>query len=90
MRFHSFRHTFKDVAREVEITEVVNDAFTGHKGQSGARRYGSSLSFPLRPMVVAIAFYRVPGFTVPTAAPAFRDANVGAPITSEQSGRGVS
>jgi hypothetical protein len=59
MRFHSFRHAFKDYAREAEIPEDVNDAFTGHRGQAVARRYGSSLAYPLRPMVLAMAKYRV-------------------------------
>jgi len=65
MRFHSFRHAFKDYVREAEIAEDVNDAMTGHKGQAVARKYGSSLSYPLRPMVSAIAEYRVTGFTSP-------------------------
>ncbi|MDO8799420.1 site-specific integrase [Phenylobacterium sp.] len=73
MRFHSFRHAFKDYAREAEIPEDVNDAFTGHKGQAVARRYGSSLAYPLRPMVSAMAQYRVTGLTLPLPPPANRD-----------------
>lgn len=73
MRFHSFRHAFKDYAREAEIPEDVNDAFTGHKGQAVARRYGSSLAYPLRPMVSAMAQYRVTGLTLPLPPPAYRD-----------------
>jgi integrase len=70
MRFHSFRHAFKDYAREAEIPEDVNDAFTGHRGQAVARRYGSSLAYPLRPMVLAMAKYRVTGLTLPAPPPA--------------------
>lgn len=65
MRFHSFRHAFKDYAREAEIAEDVNDAFTGHKGEAIARQYGSSLNYPLRPMVAAMADYRVTGLILP-------------------------
>jgi integrase len=73
MRFHSFRHAFKDYVREAEIAEDVNDAFTGHKGQAVARRYGSSLAYPLRPMVSAIAHFRITGLTLPSAPPAHRE-----------------
>lgn len=72
MRFHSFRHTFKDYAREAEIAEDVNDAITGHKGQAVARRYGHSLNYPLRPMVSAMPEYRVTGLTLPAPPPAYR------------------
>jgi integrase len=72
MRFHSFRHAFKDYAREAEIAEDVNDAITGHKGQAVARRYGSSLNYPLRPMVTAMTAYRVTGFSPPAPPPQFR------------------
>ena len=73
MRFHSFRHAFKDYAREAEIPEDVNDAFTGHRGQAVARRYGSSLAYPLRPMVLAMAKYRVTGLKLPAPPPAYRE-----------------
>lgn len=76
MRFHSFRHAFKDYAREAEIPEDVNDAFTGHRGQAVARRYGSSLAYPLRPMVLAMAKYRVTGLTLPLPPPAYREREV--------------
>ena len=74
MRFHPFRHAFKDYVREAEIAEDVNGAMTGHKGQAVARNYGSSLSYPLRPMVSAIGDYRVTGFTSPLPPPAVRGA----------------
>jgi integrase len=76
MRFHSFRHAFKDYAREAEIPEDVNDAFTGHRGQAVARRYGSTLNYPLRPMVAAMAKYRVTGLTLPVPPPAYRKREV--------------
>lgn len=72
MRFHSFRHAFKDYAREAEIAEDVSDALTGHKGEAVARQYGSSLNYPLRPMVSALTQYRVTGFSPPDPPPQFR------------------
>lgn len=74
MRFHSFRHAFKDYAREAEIAEDVSDAITGHKGEAVARQYGSSLAYPLRPMVNGMATYRVTGFSSPVPPPQFREA----------------
>lgn len=72
MVFHSFRHAFKDYARESEIAEDVSDAISGHRGQAVARKYGSSLSFPLRPMVSAMKRYRVTGFSPPASPPVCR------------------
>lgn len=77
MRFHSFRHAFKDYVREAEIAEDVNDAITGHKGEAVARQYGSSLNYPLRPMVSAMAEYRVTGFSAPAPPPPFRAPDAG-------------
>lgn len=40
--FHSFRHTFKRMARDAEISEELHDALTGHAGGGGVGRdYGS-------------------------------------------------
>jgi len=75
MRFHSFRHAFKDYAREAEIAEDVSDAITGHKGQSVARRYGNTLAYPLRPMVNAMTDYRVTGLDMPAPPPPFQALN---------------
>ena len=41
---HSFRHGFKDAARNCDIPEDVHDAFTGHGNGSVARSYGKGHS----------------------------------------------
>ncbi|MCZ8187093.1 MAG: integrase [Beijerinckiaceae bacterium] len=38
--FHSFRHTFKDLARDAGIAEDLHDALTGHSDSSASRGYG--------------------------------------------------
>lgn len=38
--FHSFRHTFKRLARDAGITEELHDALTGHSGGRVGRSYG--------------------------------------------------
>jgi integrase len=38
---HGFRHTFKTLAREVNIAEDVHDAITGHAGGCVGRSYGA-------------------------------------------------
>lgn len=63
MVFHSFRHKFKDVARECEIPEDVSDAITGHSNGNVARRYGG-LTYPLRPLVEAMNRYRITGIRI--------------------------
>lgn len=57
--FHSFRHTFKDYCRAMEIPEDVHDAITGHTNDSIARKYGGN--YPLLPLVNAMAKYKVSG-----------------------------
>ncbi|MET4493256.1 integrase [Bradyrhizobium sp. LA7.1] len=37
---HAWRHTFKQIAERVEITEKVHDAITGHAPASEGRKYG--------------------------------------------------
>ncbi len=64
MVFHSFRHRFKDTAREVGIPEDVSDAISGHIGGGVARSYGG-LTYPLRPLVDAMSRYRIPGLKLP-------------------------
>jgi integrase len=64
--FHSFRHFFKDIMREVGVTEEVSDALSGHTTGSVSRDYGSGF-FPLRPLVEAIERYEVHGVKLPTA-----------------------
>jgi len=62
--FHSFRHSFKDHCRALEISEEVSDALSGHSSGKVSRRYGG-LAFPLRPLVEAVKKYRVPGLVLP-------------------------
>ncbi len=38
--FHSFRHSFKELARAARLGEDVHDALTGHTGGGVGRRYG--------------------------------------------------
>ncbi|MDB5823789.1 MAG: hypothetical protein JWR21_2493 [Herminiimonas sp.] len=64
MVFHSFRHLFKEVLREVEIPKEINDALTGHKSGDVGDKYGGD-AYPIRPLVNAIARYRVPGLALP-------------------------
>ncbi|MBR0969603.1 tyrosine-type recombinase/integrase [Bradyrhizobium japonicum] len=40
---HAWRHTFKRIADEVEISEKMNDAITGHKQLTVGRNYGPPL-----------------------------------------------
>jgi integrase len=63
--FHSYRHVFKDIMREVGVAEEVSDALSGHTNGSVSRNYGSGY-FPLRPLVDAINLYEVHGVKLPT------------------------
>jgi len=57
--FHSFRHLFKDMCRDVGLSEDVHDALTGHAaGKSVGRSYGSGHS-------VARLFAEISKVTVP-------------------------
>lgn len=56
--FHSFRHTFKDICRQVGIEEAVHDALTGHRHPSAGRGYGND-QYPLEPLFEAIARYEI-------------------------------
>ncbi len=58
--FHSFRHTFKDICRQVGIEEDVHDALTGHTGKSIGRQYGNE-QYPLAPLFEAMARYEIIG-----------------------------
>lgn len=66
MVFHSFRHLFKEVLREVEIPKEINDALTGHESGDVGDKYGGD-AYPIRPLVNAIKRYRVPGLTLPAS-----------------------
>ena len=44
--FHSFRHTFKRMARSAELPEELHDALTGHSGGGRTgRKYGRGYDF---------------------------------------------
>lgn len=51
--FHSFRHSFKRMARDAGLSEEMHDALTGHAGGGVGRTYGSG--FGLKALVDAIA-----------------------------------
>jgi integrase len=57
--FHSFRHTFKRMARDAGIPEETHDAMSGHSGGGGVgKSYGRGVS--LRPLVDAMATIKAP------------------------------
>jgi hypothetical protein len=51
--FHSFRHTFKRLARDAGLTEELHDALTGHAGNGGVGR-GYGAGFGLKTLHEAI------------------------------------
>ncbi|SCB25869.1 hypothetical protein GA0061099_1003657 [Bradyrhizobium yuanmingense] len=56
--FHSFRHTFKRMTRDANISEEMHDALTGHSGRGVGRSYGKG--FSLKPLAVAIDSVKAP------------------------------
>jgi integrase len=58
--FHSFRHTFKDICRNVGIDEAIHDALTGHSSPSAGRKYGNE-QYPLAPLFAAMEQFEVKG-----------------------------
>jgi len=54
--FHSFRHTFKRMARDAGLSEEMHDALTGHAGGGVGRSYGVGKDgrFSLRSLVEAM------------------------------------
>lgn len=54
--FHSFRHTFKRMARDAGLSEEMHDALTGHSAGGVGRSYG--FGFGLEAMASSIA--RIP------------------------------
>lgn len=65
MTFHSFRHTFKQYARQVGMVEGIQTQIMGHSGDSVADTYGSG--FYLHPVVEGMAMYKIPGLKLPEA-----------------------
>lgn len=68
MVFHSFRHTFKDYARNAGIATEIHDAITGHSSGNVSGNYGAD-NYPLRPLVEAMDKYKITGLTFPLTAP---------------------
>jgi integrase len=56
--FHSFRHTFKRLARDCKLPEEVHDALTGHAGGGVGRGYGKG--FGLKALAQEIARIEAP------------------------------
>lgn len=57
--FHSFRHTFKRMARDADLTEETHDALTGHTGEGGSgRSYGRG--FGLKALAAALGRIEAP------------------------------
>jgi integrase len=56
--FHSFRHTFKRMARDAGLSEEMHDALTGHTGGGVGRSYGGG--FGLKVMAEALGKLEVP------------------------------
>lgn len=65
MVFHSFRHSFKDYARNAGIPTEVHHAITGHSSGNVGDNYGGE-TYPLRPLVEAMEAYRVTGLVLPS------------------------
>ncbi|QZN98251.1 site-specific integrase [Chenggangzhangella methanolivorans] len=62
--FHSFRHTFKRLARSAHLTEEMHDALTGHAGGSGVgRSYGKG--FDLQALSEGVAKIAAPARCLP-------------------------
>ncbi|WP_140943652.1 site-specific integrase [Prosthecodimorpha hirschii] len=60
--FHSFRHSFKRMARDSGLEEALHDALTGHAGRGSAgRAYGRGYS--LKPLIAAMDRIEVPAGT---------------------------
>lgn len=62
--FHSFRHTFKDIARHCGMGEGVQRQIMGHSGDDVADDYGKGHS--LYRLVEGMAVYRIAGLNLPT------------------------
>jgi len=62
--YHSFRHSFKDTCRALDLSEPIQDAITGHSDGREARKYGY-MSYPLGPMVSLMKRYKVHGVVLP-------------------------
>jgi integrase len=68
--FHSFRHTFKDQARDARIPEGIQRKIMGHAAKDEADNYGDGHGF--HRLVEGMATYRVAGLKLPPPPPQFR------------------
>jgi len=66
--FHSFRHTFKDQARNTNMPVDVNNEITGHETGDTGNKYGG-LEYPVKPLVEGMRLYRIIGFKLPPPPP---------------------
>ncbi len=55
---HSFRHSFKDIARDNGVEEAIIDAIQGHASESEGRKYGLGYGIPT--LHAAMANIRLP------------------------------
>lgn len=81
--FHSFRHTFKRMARDAGLHEEMHDALTGHAGGGGVGR-GYERGFGLKAMAAEMA--KIEG---PEAVRELRWSDAGARGSASPSGNGV-
>lgn len=60
--FHSFRHTFKRMCRDADLTEEMHDALTGHSGGGVGRSYGKNRdgAFGLKALADALGRIETP------------------------------
>ena len=59
---HAWRHTFKQIAERVGITEKSHDAITGHESADASDSYVGEHS--LKPLAEAMRALRFPGWTL--------------------------
>lgn len=61
--FHSFRHTFKDCARNSLVSDPIQRQLMGHSSGDVADSYG--VGYGMHLLVEGMKLYRVPGFKLP-------------------------
>ncbi|NBB52266.1 hypothetical protein GVN24_28700 [Rhizobium sp. CRIBSB] len=61
--FHSFRHTFKDCARNSAVPDPIQRQLMGHSSGDVADGYG--VGYGMHQLVEGMKLYRVPGFKLP-------------------------
>lgn len=56
---HAWRHSFKQIAERVGITEKMHDAITGHSPASEGRKYGQPTAEDLAKALMKFPPYKV-------------------------------